>query len=117
MAGADLPEMQVRHTVAVGFETLANIFGNVCFGRGVQQHRAGIAQQPVSPAYDDNAADKAHRRIGPGPFREHRNQQCRDGQNGGCRIGQHMQIGGAQIVVAVMVVVVFAVVIVVMIFP
>jgi hypothetical protein len=68
----------------------------------VEQHGAGIPQQPVGPARNHEATDDPHRWISPYPLRIHRHEQCRDRKDRGCGIGHHVDIGGSQIVVVMM---------------
>ena len=99
MAGADLPEVQIgdrsprvssRSRISLPFAVAAH----------VEQHAAGVADQAHGPARDHDRADDADDRIGPAPLQDHRGDQRRDGEHGGRGIGQHMDVGGAQIVVA-----------------
>ena len=102
MAGTDLPQMQVRHAVTLGLQPVADDGFDVLVGADIEQHRAGIPDQPVGPAGDHQAADDSDRRIGPDPLRGHRDHQRHNGQDRRRGVGQHVDIGRAKIVVVVM---------------
>ncbi len=99
MAGTDLPQMQVGDAVAPGLDPVADHGFEVFVDADVEQHGAGIADQPEGPAGDHETADDADHRIGPDPLRIHRDHQRRDGENRRRGVGKHMDIGGAKIVV------------------
>ena len=68
---------------------------------GIQQHEGAVAQQPLGPYAHQHGADDAHQWVqpaGPPPFAA---KQGQNGQNGGGRVGQHVDVGGAQVQVGV----------------
>ena len=101
VAGADLPEMQIGDAVAARLQALADQAFHLAVVVDVEQHAAGGAQQPDRPACDHDGADDADDRIGPGPLQPGRRHQRGDGEHGGGGVRQHVDIGGAKIVVAV----------------
>ena len=67
MPGTDLPEVQVRDSVAVNLQSLANYALGVPVGNHVEQHPPRIANQPIGPGRDDAGADEADHGVDPWP--------------------------------------------------
>eukprot|EP01022_Parablepharisma_sp_SALTPOND_P021856 TRINITY_DN43714_c0_g1_i1.p6 TRINITY_DN43714_c0_g1~~TRINITY_DN43714_c0_g1_i1.p6 ORF type:complete len:319 (+),score=122.47 TRINITY_DN43714_c0_g1_i1:1736-2692(+) len=112
MARPQAPKMQVRDLVAGAlFKGGADLLGQPGQGVHVQQHPARVAHEPPGPAGDDQRAHDAHHRVHPHPAQILARGQGGDGQQRGERVGQHVQIGGLQVVVHLVVVVGLAVVV------
>src|SRR6266700_398885 len=101
MAGTDLPQMQVGDPVAPGLQPVADHGFEVLVDADIEQHGAGIADQPERPTGDDEAADDPDRRIGPDPVRIHRDHQRCDRENRRRGVGEYVDVGGAKVVVMV----------------
>src|SRR5882724_9300623 len=101
MAGTDLPQMQVGNPVTPGLQPVTDHGFEVFVDADIEQHGAGIADQPERPTGDDEAADDPDRRIGPDPSRIHRDHQCGDRENRRRGVGKHVDVGGAKVVVMV----------------
>ncbi len=56
MAGTDLPQMQVGDPVTPGLQPVADHGFEVFVDADIEQHGAGIADQPERPTGDDEAA-------------------------------------------------------------
>ena len=80
---------------------------------GVEQHPAGVAQEPEGPDADQAGADQAHHRVEPVRAPELAAGEGDDGQHRGGRVGEHVQVGGTQVQVLVTVVVLVVVVVMV----
>lgn len=93
--------MQIRDVLLATLQRCADLVGKpAAFRRRIDQYPARLADQAPRPAHDDQRADDAHQRVGPEPAIAAAEQQGDDSEDRGQCIGQHMQIGGAQIVVA-----------------
>src|SRR5215472_3856194 len=110
MTGPQLPDMQIGDAVLALLQPCTNVALQLPVESHVEQNAAGVANQRPGPACDHDAANEADRRVGPVPAREHRDDECSDGQHRRCRIRQHMHIGRAKIVVAVVVAVIVVVI-------
>ena len=71
----------------------------------VQQDGAARAQEADGPARDEDGADDAHGGIHPGEPQVLGAEQGHDGQDRGERVGEHVEIRGAEVVVVVRVLV------------
>ena len=67
----------------------------------VEQHRCRVADQGQRPAQDDRGADHADQRVDRRPAEGPAEAEAADRQHRRRRIGHHMQIGGAQVEIAV----------------
>ena len=67
----------------------------------VQQDLAGLAQQPERPARHQDRPDDTHHRVEPCGAVKLAADQRHDGQHGGGRIRDHVQVGRAQVHVVV----------------
>src|SRR5712691_3455480 len=101
MAGTDLPQMQVGDPVTPGLQPVADHGFEVLVDADIEQHGAGIADQPERPTGDDEAADDPDRWIGPDPLRIHRDHQRGDRENRRRGVGKHVDVGRAKVVVMV----------------
>jgi hypothetical protein len=102
---ADAPDVQIGDAgflaVGAGLDDLADLVDHRVVHLAVEQHLAGVADQPLRPQRHQHRADNAHQRIQPGPAVEPATQQRDDRQHRGRCIGDHMHIGGAQVQVVV----------------
>src|SRR6185312_16728521 len=118
MTGTKTPDMKVGDAIVADLEALADRLAQRATGCGIEEYGASIAHQAPRPMGDHAGADDADHRIEPVPAIEAGGEQARDRQHRGQRIGQHMPVGRAQIVVLVvmgmmMMVIVFIMMIVV----
>ncbi len=81
---------------------------------GIQQHPAGVAQQPPGPHCHQHGAHYAHQGVEPVGPPQHAPHQRQNRQHRGGRIRQHVDVGGAQveILMAVMIVMVMMILVV-----
>ena len=96
--GADAPDVEVADGGAFGFGQRADLGRQRGFG-GVEQDGGGVLHQAPGPARDDDRPQYADRRVEPPPAEIAPGEQRRDRQHRCQRVGQHMDIGGAQIIV------------------
>ena len=66
----------------------------------VEQDRAGVADQAVGPACDDERTDDAGERVHPEPAKSAGEQQAYDDENRHRGVGEDVDDGGAHIIVA-----------------
>jgi hypothetical protein len=90
-----------RDAVAFDFEPAADAIGQFRRGGEVEEHGSRQPDKPPRPGRDHQAAEQPHHRVDPRPGEKPRREQSRDRQDRGDRIRQHVQIGGAVIVVVV----------------
>ena len=81
--------------------TRAHALGHAAVGIHVEQDRAGVADQRVGPGGDDDRADDADERVHEGPAEIPSEREPDDDQERNRRVGQHVNDGGAHVVVAV----------------
>ena len=110
---ADAPDMKIGNAgVARGLDQFADLVGDMIVGT-IQQHPCRVAHQRDRPTGDDDRTDNSHHRVQPYPTEIPAGQQGGDGEYRCQGIGEHVNIGSAQIIVlvaaAVMVVVMVAV--------
>ena len=95
--------MQVGHArVHLRFDHRADVRGKSWIVLRVQQHQSAVADEAIGPRRDHGRADQTDQGIEQlEPEQQARRQ--RENREDGCRrIGQHMDIGGTQIVVVMM---------------
>ena len=63
----------------------------------IEQHVCRIAQQALGPEGNEQRSQHPHQRVQPPPAQPQRRSQRGDGQYRGQRIGEHVQIGSAQV--------------------
>ena len=100
----------------ITFNRLSQFLQHLRVGGLVQQHARGVPDQSEGPLGNQYRADEAHGRIEPVRAEVLPREQCSDGQYGSQGIGQHMQVGAAQVVIVMMVVVFVVVFVVVVMF-
>ena len=118
---ADAPDVEVCDLrVAWAFNLLADFLNQVRIGR-VEQDARRIPHQAPRPAGDDDSADNAHGGIEEGPsgiFAGDERDDCQDRRQ---RVGEDVEVGGAEIVVGrgavVMIMVVIMNVVMVVVMP
>lgn len=99
-AWTDAPDMEIRDAgVALGFDMLAHFRFQMVVGR-VEQHSRRVAHKGPGPDRDDDRTDDPHHRIEPDPAEVGAGQQRSDRQHRGQGVGEHMDEGRAQIVIA-----------------
>jgi hypothetical protein len=87
--------------VGVGLDQPADPVALLGGDLGIEQRPARGTQQPVGPPEDDSRADQAHHRIEPDPAEAAAADQRHDCQHRSQGVGQHVEIGGPQIVILV----------------
>ena len=114
MARPDPPKMQVRDRIAVHFKLIANPFHQSLIGHSVDENCSRLAQKAISPAQNHACADKAHDWVHERPARQLCCDESGDRQHRSQGVGQDMNIGRAEIEVAVVVMIVMMVVMAIM---
>lgn len=90
--------MEVCHPIAVPFETLAHRrFNWRRLGNSIDQHAGAGAQQTPRPACDYSRAGKSNQRVHELPAERPGERQTSDCQQGRGRVGQDVNVSGAQI--------------------
>ena len=84
----------------LALQEIADFIRQAWIGIGVQQHHGAVADQAIGPGGDHESADQAADGIENAQSEIIAASQRHDGQHAGGGIGQHMDIGGAHIVVA-----------------
>lgn len=102
VSGTDLPEMQVGDAVALGFQPFTNCGFDGPVLPHIEENCAGVPNETIGPGPDHQTADDANQRIRPRPLRIHRDNESHDRQHRSCSIGDHVNVGRSQIVVAMM---------------
>src|ERR1700679_2923910 len=92
--------MQVADPVAIKLHPVADALREIRTGHGVEQHAAGGPKQRERPARDHYRPDQPDQRIHKNPAECPRYGQSGDRHNRNQRIGKNMNIGRAQIDVA-----------------
>lgn len=100
--GRELPHVQIAHVAVVhGLKLCADRLHQFGVGRFVQQLPGRGAHQAEAPVQDDQRTHDAHDRVQQREVREAPHQQSHDRQHTGQRVGQHMKVGGLEVVVVV----------------
>ncbi|MCY1237621.1 hypothetical protein D9M72_503260 [compost metagenome] len=95
---SELPDVQIDNLGIFLGDDLADFFGQVfAFGKVIQQGCAGVADETEGPARNDDCADDTHGGIEPQPAIDRAQTERDNCENRGQRIGEDVQIGGAQV--------------------
>ena len=76
MSGPQAPEMEIGEFVVLAFDGLAQIGRHMPVGIHIEQDRAGVPDQTVGPACDDDRTDDAGERVYPEPAKSAGEQQA-----------------------------------------
>ena len=100
MARPKLPDMQIGDFAAFLLNDFTDLFGEVLAFRDViEKRRARIANKAPGPARNHQGTDNANGRIEPEPPVKTAEKKGGNRQHRSQRVGQHMNIGGAQVLV------------------
>ena len=92
--------MEIGERVAVALNRLAQIVRHAPVGVHVEQDRSGVADQAIGPTRDHAGADDSGQRVHPEPAERAGEQQSDNDQHRNRRVGDHVDDGGAHVVVA-----------------
>ena len=107
---------QLRRTGQCG-DDLAHFLHHRRIHFGIEQHAAGVAQQPDGPAPYQHGADDSHHRIEPGCTEVLAARQCDDRQHGRGGIRDDVEVRRTQVQVVMVCMAIVAVAVGVMIVP
>ncbi len=100
MSGPEPPEMEIGERITPGLDFLTQSVGHTLVGIHVEQDGAGVPDQAIGPAGDDASPDDAGERVHPKPAKGAGEQQADDHKHRHGGVGDHMDDGGAHVVVA-----------------
>ena len=100
VSGTEAPQVQVGHAIVPTLEAFTDFGHQVLAGNRIEQHSAGRSDQTSGPLGDDERAHDGHDRVEPNPVEEARREQGDDRQDRRQGVGEHMQVGRADIGVA-----------------
>ncbi len=101
MAGAEPPDVEIGDPVARRFEPLPDQLGAGAARHRIEQHRGGRPDEAVGPDGDDDHAEQSGDRIEPVQVEIGGGAQRRDREHRGEGVGDHVNVGRAEIVVGV----------------
>ena len=119
MSRAKPPQVQVIDAIIVLLDSFTNAGRDSRASAVIQQNRGRFTHEFPSPMCNQRGTRQADQSIWAHPAISPSQRQCRDGTDRGDRVGEHMDIGGTEIVVDVAmgiatVMMVFVIVIVIM---
>ena len=101
MAGAEPPYVEIGDPVAPRLEPLPDQLGAGAARHRIEQHCGRRPDEAVGPDGDDDHAEQPGDRIEPVQVEIGGGAQRRDRKHRGEGVGEHVNIGGAEIVVRV----------------
>ena len=102
MSRPNAPQVKIGDPVRANLQAVPDLGCQPWIGHGVEQHRSRRSQQPVRPEPNDQRADNAHHRVHPIPTKEAPGEKRHYREDRSQGIGEHMRVGGTQVVVVVL---------------
>jgi hypothetical protein len=93
------PQMEIGEFIAFALNGLTQIVRHVRIGVHIQQDRTSVADQPVRPTRDDTSTRDTREGVHPEPAKGPGEQQADDHAHRYSGVGNHVDHGGAHVVV------------------
>jgi len=115
MAGADAPNVEVGYAIiALRFEAMRDLADDPIPGPHVEQHGSRSADQVPRPVRYNQHTGDTHHRVQPDPTEQAPDRQADQHEHGNRCVGDHMDVGRAEIMVGMVMMVMLVVAVVLM---